>query len=78
MSAQQRPGPRDRTGVFTTINGRPMVWTDRAGTVHACEGADVHPGVRLIWTRCHGHDVPANGAVLSCQGAREVTCEACP
>lgn len=56
---------------FTTEGGSQIVWRDRAGALHACEGATVHPGIRLIWTRCAtgapsvrpgSLDVPANGA----------------
>lgn len=56
---------------FTTDGGRPIVWRDGAGTMHLCEGAEVHPGVRLLWARCASGtpsarpaslDVPANAA----------------
>lgn len=49
-------------GIFTTINGRSVVWRDGDGVLHNCEGADVHQGVRLIWTRCGKRDVPADVA----------------
>lgn len=70
--------------VFTTVDDHPIVWRDRAGTLHACEGADVHPGIRLLWARCAtgatggkpgSLDVPANAAwkqrpedVVDCAG----------
>lgn len=47
---------------FTKIDGRPFVWQDAAGSLHLGEGADVHPGVRLLWTACGKHDIPANAA----------------
>lgn len=62
-------------GVFTTINGKPIRWEDQPGVVHSCEGADVHPSVRLIWTLCE-IDVPANKAFLD-YGATAATCKKC-
>lgn len=59
---------------FQTIDGRQIHWAGR-GSVHACEGADVHPGIRLLWTLCE-IDVPANTAYLPATGD-EVTCERC-
>lgn len=69
---------------FTAIDRQPIVYRDRVGTLHACEGADVHDRVRLIWTQCAtgatsgkpgSLDVPANGAwkqrhedVVDCAG----------
>ncbi len=56
---------------FTTEDGQRIVWRDSSGTLHACEGAYVHPGVRLLWARCAtgkssgrpgSLDVPANMA----------------
>lgn len=54
---------------------RPIFWTDKAGITHRCEGADVHPGVRLIWIDCK-RDVPANAAFLPGDGD-EVNCPRC-
>lgn len=51
-----------------------MRWRDRAGILHAAEGAHVHRGVTLLWTRCEAHDVPANIAYAS---AEEPTCPRC-
>lgn len=60
---------------FRKIKDRPILWTDADGVVHRCEGADVHPGVRLLWTGCN-RDVPAGNAYLP--GARDgVTCPTC-
>ncbi len=56
---------------FRTIDGKPIYWRDGRGVVHACEGADIHPGVRVLWTLC-GKDVPADtayqaeGEVITC------------
>lgn len=67
---------------FRTVDGRPIFWRDKQGTVHACEGADVHPGIRLIWTLCQ-RDVPANAAYVCVNTDKlaprsdEVTCAAC-
>jgi hypothetical protein len=51
----------------------PIRWISAPGVVHSCEGADVHPGVRLIWTDCQ-RDVPANAAVLTWE---QPTCPRC-
>lgn len=59
---------------FQTINGQAIYYADKAGAVHLCEGAEVHPGVRLLWTLC-GRDVPANGAYQS--PGEKFTCESC-
>lgn len=59
---------------FRAINDRPIFWRDSKDRVHACEGSDVHPGVRLIWTLCQ-RDVPANTGYL-CDG-EQVTCDVC-
>lgn len=60
---------------FRTINRRPIHWTDQDGATHRCEGADVHPGIRLLWTDCE-RDVPANKAYLPGDGD-DVTCPLC-
>lgn len=64
---------KDPSGVFRTIDGATLRWTDRNGAIHAVEGADVHRGVRLLWTLCE-RDVPADTAFKS---AEPVTCERC-
>src|SRR5690242_13367923 len=33
---------------FRTIDGEPIYWRDARGVVHACEGADIHPDVRVF------------------------------
>ena len=40
------------------------LYEDKAGTKHACEKAEVHPGVTLVWTKCH-IDVPAGKSFRS-------------
>lgn len=59
---------------FRTVDDKPIFWRDKRQVVHACEGSDVHRGVRLIWTRCE-RDVPAHSA-YKCDG-EEVTCLGC-
>jgi hypothetical protein len=70
---------------FTTVDGQPIVWRDKSGTLHACEGGDIHDRVRLIWARCAtggpstrpgSLDVPANGAWKQRPEDR-VDCPAC-
>lgn len=63
MNPQQIPGELDKTGAFHQLNGKDIRWTDPAGLTHFCAGADVHPGIRLIWTFCE-RDVPAGKAWL--------------
>ncbi len=76
MNGQQIPGSLGKHQVFRTLNDLPIHWKDQALT-HACEGADVHPGVRLLWTRCE-IDVPANAAYLpDPPDADPVTCPRC-
>lgn len=52
----------------------PIHWQNKNG-IHVCEGSNVHPGVRLLWTLCK-IDVPANAAYLAV-GPDPVTCIAC-
>ena len=58
---------------FRTVNGKPIFWIEN-GTTHRCEGSNVHPGIRLIWTDCE-RDVPANAAVAS--AGETVDCQRC-
>lgn len=60
---QQIPGTKNDKGVFSTINGQNMRWTDAANLTHKVEGSDIHQGVRLLWTKCE-RDVPAGEAFL--------------
>lgn len=61
---------------FREIDGKPIRWTDKTGVVHACEGSDVHPGVRLLWTLCE-RDVPANTAWHPKPGDHFEMCATC-
>jgi hypothetical protein len=61
--------------VFSKLSGKPIVWTDENGVVHQCEGAEVFPKVRLIWTMCE-IDVPADTAKHPYLG-ETVNCAAC-
>ena len=63
-------------GVFATIGHHSFVWQSKDGLLHACEGADVHPGIRLIWTRCAKHDVPADKSWIQ-RNEDHVSCDAC-
>ena len=57
---------------FREINGKPIRWTDKSGVTHICEGSNVHPDGRLIWTLCE-RDVPANSAwLLGPRSAHEI------
>lgn len=62
-------------GEFRRVDGREIFWRDDAGRIHACQGANVHPGVRLIWTLCE-RDVPAGKAYTS-DPPQIVSCSAC-
>ena len=58
---------------FREINHKPIFW-QRGDTIHAVEGADVHPDIRLLWTLCE-IDVPAGEAFISRDA--KITCEKC-
>lgn len=54
-----------------TEHGQPVIWTDKSGVTHFCDGDMIHPGVRLLWAACAtgepsarpgSLDVPANAA----------------
>lgn len=60
---------------FRTIKDRPIFWTDKKNVTHRVEGADVHTGIRLLWTDCE-RDVPANAAYLP-GDSDEVSCNKC-
>lgn len=59
---------------FRTINDRPIFWASH-GVIHQCEGAEVHRGIRLLWTLCE-IDVPADTAFHP-DGTDSVTCVKC-
>jgi phenylpropionate dioxygenase-like ring-hydroxylating dioxygenase large terminal subunit len=75
MNVQQIPGEKNDKGVFSTLNDRLILWTDAKGVTHCVEGTDVHPGVRLLWTKCE-RDVPAGKAFLPGDG-QAVDCPTC-
>lgn len=58
---------------FRLFNNVHIRWQDKNGNVHAVEGSEVHPGIRLLWTVCE-IDVPADTAFL---GEEAITCSAC-
>lgn len=63
------------TNASRHIDGRPILWTDPAGTTHSCVRAEAVKGEYLIWTDCR-KDVPPDAAHLS--GPDElVTCFDC-
>lgn len=59
-----------------------VAYWDDGKVVHLCDGADVHEGVRLLWTVCE-IDVPANKAFsqdhseFAEPNLNLVTCEKC-
>ena len=55
---------------FQTVNGKMIFWKG-----HRCVGADVHRGIRLLWTCC-GKDVPADAGYLS-EREDELSCMDC-
>lgn len=65
-----------QTGAHRTYADKPVWWKDQQGVVHVCEGANVHPGVRLIWTLC-GRDVPAGEAYTTADKSHASTCFNC-
>ena len=54
----------------------PAVWRDKAGVMHSAVGAEVHRGIRLMWTAWQKKDIPGGGAWLQTSEDR-VTCEGC-
>ncbi len=49
------------------------LYESKDGIIHACEKAEVHPGIILVWTLCD-KDVPAGKSFKS---KEKVTCDAC-
>lgn len=64
------------SNVFREINGHSIRWSDKTGVVHVVEGAEMHPGVRLLWTLCR-RDVPANKAWHPKAGDNYELCMTC-
>ncbi|WP_130231041.1 hypothetical protein [Bradyrhizobium sp. Leo121] len=59
---------------FRTIDGLPIYLCDKRDLVHACEGADIHPDVRVYWTLC-GKDASNDLVYLAKDEA--ITCPLC-
>ena len=60
-----------------TVNGVKILWFDDAGLLHACESAEIHTGIRLVWTLC-GKAVPSGYAFAKRRGETEpLTCLIC-
>lgn len=64
-----------QTDTIRKIGDRPIWWQDKQGFVHACEGSDLHRGVRVFWTLCL-RDVPADKGFHPIIGD-EMTCATC-
>ena len=67
--------PDDASIVHRAVEGSPIHWCDRNGTVHACEVTEVHPGRMLAWTIC-GTDVDHRATYVS-RDLDEVSCSVC-
>mgnify|MGYP000429215713 CR=1 FL=1 len=52
-----------------------FVFWENEGVVHRCGGAEVHPGVFLLWSICQEGDVPAGEGFKSL--LQEPTCQGC-
>jgi hypothetical protein len=76
MNPQQIPGPKGEHQVFETINGKEMRWSDQRGLTHVVVGADIHQGVRVLWTLCD-RDVPGGKAWLLEPGDAHELCMTC-
>lgn len=50
--------------MIAAFKDRAIVWQSPNGRMHFCEGDDIHPGIRLFWTLCGKHDIPADAAWL--------------
>lgn len=53
-------GLYDTTTATRTVNGKPVVWRDKAGVTHAAEGSWLTREDFCLWTVCGSADVPAN------------------
>ena len=54
----------------------PAIWQDAKGVTHRAVGAEVHKGIRLMWTACGKADIPADAAWLE-RPEDIVTCHVC-
>lgn len=52
------------------------IYYDDGAVIHSCEAAEVHPGIRLVWTHCE-RDVPANQGFTVKGEQPAVTCQKC-
>ena len=71
-----KPAKRpDDASIYRAVEGSPIHWCDRNGTVHACEVTEVHPGCMLAWTIC-STDVDHRATYVS-RDLDEVSCSVC-
>ena len=60
--------------VFREIEGRPIVWRDRGGRVHACEGTQLHERVTIFRTLC---EIGVDGRVATASVDPAISCPIC-
>ena len=60
--------------VFREIEGRPLVWRERSGRVHACEGTQLHEGITIFWTLC---EVDVDGGAATAIVEPAISCPIC-
>jgi hypothetical protein len=60
--------------VFREIEGRPVVWRDRSGRVHACEGTQLQERVARFWTLC---EIDVVGGVATALVNPAISCPIC-
>ena len=60
--------------VFREIEGRPIVWRDRGGRVHACEGTQLHERVTIFRTLC---EIDVAGGVATASVDPAISCPIC-
>jgi hypothetical protein len=51
------------------------IYYDDGDVIHACESTILHPGVRLVWTKCD-MDAPENQGFTQGEGPA-ITCPEC-
>ncbi len=81
MSVNLSGHPSDLEVIFphpTARHGHKFkaIWKDDDNVIHRAVGAEVHRGVRLMWTACEKKDIPANEAWLQREG-EAILCDAC-
>ena len=52
------------------------IYYDDGKVIHACEGSEVLPGVRMVWTKCY-LDVPDNRGFTVEGEPPAITCPKC-